>query len=98
MWRIVGSRVAQGALLSSFLNRKTRCEGTAERERAGGDRDGRQRSREMQVGERISPLRVGVVFIRRYFRSIIRMSFKVWLSFLWENSVYLLSLAFLLLA
>ena len=84
--------------MSPFLNGTTRCGGTAERERGGGDRDGGQRIREMQAGEPISPLRVGVVVIRRYFRSIIRMSFKVWLSFLWEKSLYLLSLAFLIFA
>ena len=81
--------------MAPFLHRKTRCEGVVERER-GGDKDRKQNIREMQLGEPISPLRVGVVVIRRYFRSIIRMSFKVWLSFLWENALYFLSLAFLI--
>jgi hypothetical protein len=45
----------------------------------------------------LSVLQLSFMVLKRYYRGLMRVSFKVWFKFIYDHSVYLLSLIFLLL-
>jgi hypothetical protein len=45
----------------------------------------------------LSVLQLLLMVIKRYYRGIMRVSFKMWLKFFYDNSIYVLSLIFLFL-
>jgi hypothetical protein len=54
---------------------------------------------EIQVkGHDMSAWRVGWIVTRRYYFSLVKMSFRLWMAFLWANKLEIFALLFLILA